>query len=229
MEDKMDKSLLFLGFLWIVYLGLIPLYIKKQKELGSVQAVSYKLTLSGIFCAIGLLGVIRQGGNIFCILIFTGLIFSLIGDYFLVFIKADEKKFISGIFFFGMTQICYISAMIYLSSISYLEIIIAGILAIGVILVKFIKKTNMGKTLIPLIIYISLVAFMAVKATSLLFSVNPPVNKQWLLTGGALLFLVSDMMLGTWRFLNQKKVLYNMVSICYFLGQLMIATVLYFQ
>ena len=61
----MDKSLLLLGFLWIIYLGLIPLYIKKQKELGSVQAVSYKLTLSGIFCAIGLLGVIRQGGSIF--------------------------------------------------------------------------------------------------------------------------------------------------------------------
>jgi len=226
----MDRNIILMGIIWAMYLVfLLPFYLVNEKRFGSPKAVRYKMALSGTFCLIGLFGVFLQNFSVFSILIFIGLIFALIGDYFLVFIKTDEKKFLLGILSFGVTQVLFISGMAVLEGFGYLEFVVALAVVVPVVIGRTIKKVDMGKAAWPLSGYSALVTFMAVKAVLMLFSANPPLALQGLFSAGAFLFLVSDIFLGVNRFIQSRQTFSYLVGICYFSGQLMIATALFFQ
>lgn len=216
--------------IWAIYLILLlPLFLIKEYIGGSINAVKNKLILSLTFCFIGFVQVICQGGSFFSILIFLGLMFSLMGDYYLVYIKANEMKFIKGILFFGLAHIFYIMSMTTLEGIYLLDLgITVGFVLTG-IAITYILKLDLGKLKIPLYIYFTLVTLMAVKAVLMVFRENTFINEQELFSLGALLFLISDLFLGVWRFVVSKKAFSYVVYLCYFIGQLMIATAAFYQ
>lgn len=221
---------ILMGIVWAVYLFfLLPLYKMKEKQKGAIKAVFYKLTLSGVFCCIGLLGIFRQDTSPCSVLIFLALVFSLFGDYYLVYIKDNEEKFVKGIMCFGIAHILYITAMTVQNGFSFLEILILVIIIISFLMIKLITKLDLGKTNLPLSCYTIIVTFMAVKAVLMLFQGKAPLAEQIMFSTGALLFWISDAFLGTWKFIDSKKLFSYIVSICYFLGQLMIATSVFYQ
>ena len=225
----MDRSIVLMGIVWVMYLAfLLPLYLIKENQSGFVKAVPYKMVLSATFCLIGLANVLLQHFTLFSVLIFLGLVFALIGDYFLVYVKENERKFIYGIFCFGITQIFNISAMASLVGFAWPEFVITAILLAAAFILRAVAKMNMGKAAIPMSIYSVLVAYMAVKACLMLFSDNA-LFMQGLFSTGAALFLVSDICIGINRFVLPRKIFPVLIAVFYFLGQLMIVTSIFFQ
>lgn len=218
-------SIFLMKIVWAVYLiVLLPLYILKEKKHGLTSAVKYKLALSGLFCLIGLLGVIRNHANLLSVIILLALIFSMLGDYFLVFIKTDEMKFIIGILCFAVTQILYIILMFHLDGLHISEFLITALIVIFILTAKQKLKPEMGKAELPISGYAVVVTFMAVKAVLMLYKENSALTHQEMFSAGAFLFYISDILLGIWNYLSPKKILRYLVSICYFIGQLLIAT-----
>jgi len=226
----MSLNIVLLGVVWVLYWCIfLPLYIVKSKQKGSVEALGYKMILSAIFCMIGLFGVIRQKADLFSLLIFIGMLFAVVGDYFLAFIKTNEKKFIIGILSFGITHSLYIAAMITVEGIHIQEFIITAIVIVVSFIVSNQMKLEMGKTKWLLSGYSILVTFMAVKAV-LMMNTNPlGLSLQLIFSIGAVMFLISDILLCVWKFYRDKQLLSNLVSALYFTGQLLIATAIYFQ
>ncbi len=218
------------GILALFYVAfLLPRYIIKEKRNGIEHAVAPKLALSAVFCLVGLLGVLAQSGSVFSLLIFGGLLFSLLGDYYLVFVESDCRKFIVGVLSFSVAQILYIAAMILKKGLSQWEFLAAAVI-LAVFLAFQVKcKPDMEKAAIPLTVYALLVIFMASKATVMLAFPAFQMTAQILFSAGALLFLISDSFLGLWRYTAHKHIFRNVVSICYFTGQLMIASSLLFE
>lgn len=226
----MNGKLLFMCGLWLVYvILLLPLYLKKQSQNGLISAMPYKLSLSLLFCILGGLAVLKQGGSSFSILIICGLIASLVGDYYLIYIQEDEPKFIKGIFYFAVAHLFYLTAMVRMVGVSVVEIIGTLVLLVGLFVVKKITKPLMGKAELPMSLYTVLVTFMAVKALSMAFMGNSPLTVQWVFSLGAFLFLASDLCLGVWRYILPEKILSQIVAILYFIGQMLIATASYYQ
>jgi Predicted membrane protein len=181
------------------------------------------------FCLVGLIQVIWQLASLFSLLIFLGLLASLPGDYYLVFIKTNKIQFTKGILFFGLTHIFYIIAMMIMSGIHIMEFLITGVLVLPFLLLLNLKKIHLGKMKKIIFLYFVLVTFMAVKAFLLFIEENHPLTEQGMFTCGAVLFLISDLLLGLWNYLIPKKLFYYIVHICYFTGQLMIVTAAYYQ
>jgi len=226
----MEGLSLVLGIVWILYsVLLLPIYLLKQGKHGLIKAMPYKLILSLVFCFMGFGSLFQNGVTMFSALIVLGLIASFVGDYYLIYIQTDDHKFIKGIFYFGIAHFFYITAMANLIPIRMMEIVITFVFLIILFLIKTITKPQMGKAEIPMSLYSIFVTFMAVKAISMMFASVPPLTHQWLFSLGAMLFLISDLCLGVWRYVYPKKILSQVVAVTYFVGQLMLATVLYFQ
>ncbi|MGB4660900.1 MAG: lysoplasmalogenase [Mobilitalea sp.] len=225
----MNLTIVLLGIVWVIYWSvLLPLYIVKVKQKGSIEALGYKMILSTIFCTIGLFGVIRQKADIFSLLIFAGMLFAIVGDYFLAYIKTDEKKFIIGILSFGITHILYIAAMITSEGLHIQEFLITAIVIAISYVISNKMKMEMGKAKWLLSGYSILVTFMAVKAVLMMNGNSQNPTLQLIFSIGAVMFLISDILLCVWKFYNDKQLLSNLVSALYFTGQLLIATAIFF-
>lgn len=217
------------GVLALFYLAfLLPLYLRKEKRNGIEQAIVPKLALSFTFCIIGLIGIAVQSCSAFAVLIYSGLIFSLAGDYYLIFVESNSNKFIRGVLSFGVAQVLYITAMALAEGFSLWEFLATAVILLALAVFNIRCKPDMAKAAIPLTVYATLVTFMASKAMLMLISPLFLLEAQLLFSVGALLFLISDMFLGLWRYSFHKHLFRNIVGICYFVGQLMIASSLLF-
>ncbi|SHJ08972.1 lysoplasmalogenase [Parasporobacterium paucivorans] len=226
----MDLRILVTAIICVLYLlVLLPIYIWMDRKRESVETPGYKLVLSGIFCVLGLAAVFVHDFSIFPLLILGGLILAMIGDYFLVFLFADEKRFICGILAFSVTQVFYIAGMIVLSGIGIGEFIMTILVLSAILIVVLKMKPDFGKARLPINIYTALVTLMAAKAVMMLLAGERVMTLQWMFSMGALLFWVSDMFLGINRFIKKRRIFSTLVAVCYFLGQLMIAISVYYQ
>lgn len=221
-----------MGTVWAIYLiFLLPVYLYKEKKDGAVKATRYKMALSGTFTLIGACALILRydTAGLFAVLIFIGLLFAMAGDYFLLYVNVDEKKFQYGILCFGLTQIAYIAAMASRVGFGYTEFLLAAAVLGPLMLCRLLFKIRMGKAAWPLSIYSMLVALMALKALWMLLSKNTPLELQWMFSCGALLFMASDILLGVRIYVRKNRIINDLVACCYFLGQLMIATAVFYQ
>lgn len=227
-SDKMDYVVLLMLSLFYIFV-LLPDYINKNNKFGMKSVLKSKLTLSAVFCIVGFKGMLVKDFSIYSELIFCGLLFSMAGDYFLFFIDKNEEKFIIGIFMFAITQIIYISAMTLLISYSVWEFIITLIVfAVVMIMIKKVMKLNLRRAEIPLTLYSFLLILMTVKSLMVFYLSSQSVLFKLLLSLGAVLFFISDSLLGMDHFMLKKPVLKNSRDLPYFIGQLFIASSLYF-
>jgi len=218
-----------MGIVWAIYLLLLlPLYIVKKKQ-EAKGSVFYKLLLSGTFCVLGLCSLLKRPDDLFTLLFFIGMFFSLAGDYYLVCKNSEKKKMALGILCFAVTQILYITAMILETGFHFYEFITVILVFTIVIWSKFKVGLHVGSAAKLLFCYSLLVTIMGVKGIFMLFLQNPPLQGQWIFSLGTLLFLISDICLAVWRFGTGKRLFSYIVDVCYFTGQLLIATVIFYQ
>lgn len=206
-----------------LYGVLLLAYVLKSRREGSLKSLKLKMILSTIFCLIGGWHMVNQDFSTFSVLIFVGLFFSLIGDYYLAYIHDDEDKFIRGILAFGLAHVFYISAMIHLEGLRLREFLITMIFATLAYAFIAIKKPPLGKAKWPLCLYLLFVTFMAAKGGLMVFSHQTQLEAQWIFSVGAIMFLISDTLLGIWRYIWPKKIFSDLLSIFYFIGQVLLA------
>ncbi len=220
-----------------LYAVLLAVYLNAEKKNdgknGFRRATAIKLTLSGVFCATGILcyflsAYYSAGASVPAVpelFVLFGLFAGFAGDYFLQYIRLNEKKYIAGICCFAVTQILFIVSLFLRAPADGIGWLLTAVITIGVLLavLAMMKKQNwqLGGEKIAITVYTVLLTFMTAKAVSSLTA--GMTAGSLLFAAGAVLFLVSDMLLGIWNYNTGKRVHANLNWISYYSGMLLIA------
>lgn len=153
-----------------------------------------------------------------------GLIFSLIGDIFLL---LRARYFLAGLFAFLSAHICYIVGFsqghITLSwglSIPIVVLVLIGVLAYPRIIRGVRRRIEFRRLTIPVIFYMLTISLMLLTALLTWFRPQWPINAALFASLGAILFTISDSLLAAGRFLHPIRYGNFMVMFSYHLGQL---------
>ncbi|OQB51621.1 MAG: YhhN-like protein [Firmicutes bacterium ADurb.Bin146] len=158
----------------------------------------------------------------------AGLFLSIFGDFFLIKKIKIKRSFIIGVGFFFAAQVCYIISFSLLVPISWLDILLFIGIEGSALLIYKLMGFDAKNLKIPLLLYSSVLSFMAVKAVSLVFARPYGIYHGITVAMGALLFLFSDCILAHSILTGGRTLrarLINLVS--YYLGQILIAFSIY--
>lgn len=150
-------------------------------------------------------------------LLIIGLIFSLMGDIFLM----SERFFLPGLISFLCTHLLYIGVFHVETVTTHMVWIGIPLIIIGVVFYKFLFS-YLGKLKIPVFIYLSVIVLMGWQAIQL--------NAYWGTTStlfamvGSILFMVSDASLALNRFVKPLPQVQLIVLGTYYLAQWCIAS-----
>lgn len=184
------------GVIFIVFLMLREIFTYRKNKL-----LKYLLTplVSAVVIITALLSFKYYYGNTYNYIIITGLVFSLIGDTMLMI--EEVNLFIQGLIFFLFAQISYAFAFAINYHFEAWNIFIAACLfAVVIIFFKIIKKKAAGKAY-PVLIYMLVISAMVFFAVSRL---NYGASAKGVLVSiGALLFLISDILVAVNEFVKE--------------------------
>ncbi len=151
-------------------------------------------------------------------IILAGLLFSWLGDVFLLFESANSLFFIAGLVSFLITHICYI---IYFSSVSSdapsllkkQPVYVLLIPGYGAVLV-YLLFPHLGVLKIPVIVYGATICAMLLGSLHIYLKVKAPANSYFV--SGAALFVLSDSLLAINKFYQPLPIagIWIMLSYC---------------
>jgi len=135
-------------------------------------------------------------------LLITGLVFSWLGDMFLLFEYRNTLFFIFGLLCFLTTHVFYITWFLKIKSpgISLLKkqpLLFIAVVGYGITLVWFLYP-HLGDLKIPVMVYATVICTMLLCSLHIFLKVNKPANVLYLL--GAALFVLSDSLLALNKF-----------------------------
>ena len=225
-----SSTVLYVLIFTAAFVVALPFYLRAEDKSASgpsefKRAAALKVTVSGICALCALIGFFLWGIHIELVLILIplALICSVIGDYFLQFIVLNEKKFKVGILFFALTQV-FLSIFLCLHhGISWPEFVIVAVVVISAWILVTKLKWELGETKYPLLAYVALLVFMASKSVLALFDYAGITLSIALMAAGAVLFIVSDTLLGLKYFSGAKESKSKLYLITYFLAIFLIA------
>ncbi|MHA1720120.1 MAG: lysoplasmalogenase [Promethearchaeota archaeon] len=180
-----------------------------------IKEVVTKSLLMIFINILSILATIKFNFPLYGILISIALMFSLMGDIFLV--VNGDAFFLYGLISFAIAHILYIIAFITIkSSIGLISIeIFANFIVLSLISILFfiLIKKNLKEMKIPVLIYLILITFMA----------SLSIRCSWLTLIGAISFILSDMELAVNKF--YKTIPHNSIfnGIFYFPAQFLFA------
>lgn len=151
------------------------------------------------------------------LIIYAGLIFSFLGDLFLIY--AGTGFFIAGMVAFMLTHICYTTFFLKAGNIKFkkaTEFFIAAILVtlLSIKLLQFLKP-YLGDMVIPVKIYMAAICIMSASAANLLGNKLMKVIAATCFVPGAALFVLSDSVLALNQFLYKDSFLDIVVMLSY--------------
>ncbi len=155
----------------------------------------------------------------------VGLVFCLIGDVFLF--LPPQKFFVFGLVAFLLGHVGYIIGLggfneIFDYVIPYLTyigiLVVLGYRIVG-ILIKGLQKNNRENLKIPVIVYSLVISIMLASAGYRFFDSKWTPAGAALISGGALLFYVSDVLNAWERFVNKFNNDRLIIMVSYHLGQ----------
>lgn len=243
MQIVMWKVALFLAFVALGGCVLQGIFINTEHKKNYKAAVVLKGLAAFVFCFIGLvaylfalMGLIsvdsdpQLKGSILKLVVY-GLLFGALGDILLnlrfVYEKYGQKIFLCGIAVFLTGHIFYLVSLIKLSTM-VIAPVAAGILLAFILLVIIFKSFEIKLAFkIFGVVYIGAVSLMACFAITNLITM-PSVYTLMYGIGG-LLFLISDVVLIFNTFGPEQKFSLRITNLSlYYLGQLLIASSLFF-
>ena len=189
--------------------AIITIYAK-TRENNLLQYIFKPLTILAII----LLAVLNVSSppTFYQKLIITGLIFSTVGDVFLI----DSKRFIQGLISFLLAHICFIIAFF---STPNLPGLIFYLIYIGILLSILWK--HLGNLKIPVIVYSLALALMSWFALSRYFELND--LKSLFAFLGSISFVASDSLLAFNKFKSPFPFAEILILSTYFIAQWLIA------
>ncbi|WP_172970958.1 lysoplasmalogenase [Bacillus sp. THAF10] len=147
--------------------------------------------------------------------ILIGLLFSLVGDIFLM---LPKNRFLFGLIAFLIAHVCYVIGFIQKAPLTLNIVVIVVLVLSAVLFIKVLTpgvlKQGGGKLLTAVVFYVVLISAMVVTAVS---------TGESLLIIAAVLFFLSDATLAWDRFVHPLKYRDNLVMSTYFLAQYLFA------
>ena len=214
----MNTQLYLIPILAITVILLIRAEVLKIRK----QSFLFKPISTLLIIAIAGLSFFEPAYNqTYSIGVLIGLLFSFGGDLALLF-QEKRKFFMIGLVFFLIAHIIYAATFSLLGRFTIWDIFTAVILlAAGLAFYRLIEQ-NLGAMKVPVLAYILIISLMVNRASSTFASPLLSSAQAWMITAGAILFYISDIILAANRFWKPWK--YNRISLAfYFSGQLLIA------
>lgn len=153
-------------------------------------------------------------------LILSGLLFSFIGDVLLELSGIVPDLFVIGVGSFAICHIMYSAGFCTLRRVTFRDILICLIIAAPLILLQILGGFNIGGMKFVVMGYTVLISFMVSKAVSLHHFYRGNERAVILTITGAVMFLISDILLLFWFFGPVKyEALEYLNILSYYLGQ----------
>ena len=226
--------LLYYTNLILFLLSLFILIYFTYRSKGKYKIVLKTIT-SLLFVSIGIIShLYSQGDFYYFMLIIAALIFSLLGDIFLALKISNNNRlnsnFLYGLISFSIAHLMYVFAFIFLSSFSILDPVIAFVLAfLTIIILKSNNSIDFKNMLMPVCIYSFVILMMGLESFKLALLTSINGTASYFLLVGALLFIISDIILAFILFYKKSsKILPGVNLITYYIGQLFLASTLLF-
>jgi uncharacterized membrane protein YhhN len=150
----------------------------------------------------------------------AGLVLSLGGDVALMF--TSKRAFLVGLVLFLLAHVVYSTGLVLWNGFYPQDLISGAALLVLAVAVYLYLKPGLNSMQGPVLFYILVICFMVNRAISTFFGENFTTTQAWLLTVGATLFWLSDLVLAVNRFRHPFEA--NRFGLyLYFGGQLLIA------
>lgn len=185
---------------------LLSLFVAISVVMAIIFRLKAKNTLFSIFKPLTTILIIiiafiifQSQGSTYSIIIISALIFSLVGDVFLV----DDKYFLQGLIFFFFAQILFMLAFASIFGFSWNLIILGLFLIFGGAFYNFLRK-DMKEYAIPALFYITVILLMNWQAVGLLLTSHEFVFIAIALA--SLFFTFSDSIIAYTQFKKPLKI-----------------------
>jgi len=199
----------------------VTLYVRAKLRSNEGQIFFFKPLSTLLVILVALLSFTTPGVQpVYTIWIVVGLVLSLGGDVALMF--ESGRAFVAGLVLFLLAHIVYAIAFTVPNGFYSQDLIVGLVLLVVVAAVYLYLKPGLGSMKGPVILYILVICFMVNRAVSTFFGDAFTTTQAWLITLGATLFWLSDLMLAINRFRRPFR-LQALGSYLYFGGQLLIA------
>ena len=172
--------------------------------------------IAGLFVSTGLQGSTFWFG--------LGLFFSLLGDVFLL--SPSEKTFLAGLFAFLLTHVCYLfgfrQQMLAPSTWSLVVLFVILLNAVRLLrrIAGSMRARGTNRLVYPVIVYGLVVSLMLYAAMSTISDHDWDIGAAFLVSVGAFLFWISDLMLAWNKFVSPLKFRQLLIVLAYLLGQI---------
>lgn len=199
----------------------VALLVRAKLSDNRTHECIFKPASSLLVIAVALLALLKTGAQpTYTLAVALGLVLSLGGDVALM--LRTNRWFLIGLILFLLAQIVYAVAFTVPNGFH------AGDLVAGVLLLAFgaamfgYLRPGLGRMTGPVLLYIAVILFMVSRAISTFFGIYFSPTQAWLVTIGAILFMLSDLLLAVNRFRRPFKAeAYGLFL--YYGGQLLIA------
>lgn len=148
----------------------------------------------------------------------VGLLFSALGD---VLLDYDPSYFLAGLGAFLLAHLAYTTGFLRESrrQAPFAALPFAAWGALGFLAMR----NGLGSMAIPVVVYLTAICVMMWRAAALVGRSGRPQGHEWLALGGAVLFGLSDTLIGLDRFRSPIEGVHLPIMVLYWLGQLGIA------
>ncbi|MCK4641544.1 MAG: lysoplasmalogenase [Candidatus Marinimicrobia bacterium] len=201
----------------------VVLLIRAKFQENRDQIYIYKPLSTALVILIALIPLLfKQNMSVgYSIWIIVALLFSMGGDIALIF-QEKAQAFRIGLCFFLITHILYAVTFSIFAGMNQQKLPIIIVLGILAAICYMYLYPGLGSMKISVLLYILTITYMFNRAIATQFSPNFSNRQAWLITIGAGLFYISDLILAINRFRTSFK--YNRISLAfYYSGQLLIA------
>lgn len=153
--------------------------------------------------------------------VLIGLVLSLRGDIALMF-PDNRKAFMTGLVLFLLAHVAYAITFTLLDSLHTTDWLTALVLLVIGAGFFFLIRGGLGTMRVPVIVYLVVISVMVNQALSTFTGSMFSQRQAWMVSIGAILFYISDVILAANRF--WKSFQYNRISLAfYYAGQCLIA------
>ena len=199
----------------------VPLLIRASLKGNQSQVYVLKPLSTLLVIAVALLSLLTPTAQpAFTLWIAFGLVLSLGGDVALMF--ESDRAFLVGLVLFLLAHVAYSIAFTVPNGFHTADIITGAVLlGVGVAIYLYLRP-GLGSMKGPVILYTLIICFMVNRAISTFFGDAFTTTQAWLMSIGAVFFMLSDIVLAINRFRQPIKT-ERFSLFAYYLGQLLIA------
>ena len=184
----------------------------------------FKPIASTLMTAVLLMSFFREGcfRTGYTLALLAGMLLCFGGDMALMFMNSSKKAFRIGLVLFLLGHVAYIVVLTVFSGFRQSDWISALVLAAAAACVYRYLLPGLGDMKVPVLVYVIIISLMVNRAVSTFQGTYFNTTQAALLTGGAVLFYISDVILALHRFRHQWK--YGRINLAfYYAGQVLIA------